>query len=985
MESFFKLFDHDILKRYQNEIRHIFSMLTYKQELIIAVNVNALVEQVDEYSHLLSNSYGLSQQNTLYFLTGYKVKDLENFTLESLIVNREVDRLEPLYCIDSCDVFMIIDDKHFTVIKRLSSFNKDASLSEVISKLRSTYRSGRRRLVELFLRSSDRVDTNSFFSSVRDFMLRTNRLTQKQVEAVFKSMSLWDIQPLFFPYLEYYRKDKRPCNGKPRRSIQMISVDEKNLIPTEQFKPYQYSFKYFNPVQSKALQYLDDDCNLVVSAATSSGKTILAELFMWKTLQSGKRVLYVSPMKALTAEKYSDWSKKFNVPTVLATSDFTDSDKDLTTALVQSKIICMTSEMLDSKSRKYQQHKLWMQDVGLVIIDEAHIIGTPSRGLATEVGIIRFLSYHPEARVIFLSATAPNVLDFSDWLEALTRRKTVCIKSDWRPVPVELEVTEPDSIPEEVIRLIDKYPNDKFLIFVGTKAQGRNLLKKIRQYLTLKKIADNKVKFHSADLSLQQRKEIESSFKEGNLQYLVSTSTLAWGVNLPARHVIVAGTMRTDADPISTADIIQMAGRAGRLGLDEKGYVHILKSTGDVRDDDELITAPPVTSQLAIEVNTSVQSLVRTLIAIVDSVRPDLTGSFIEALQHTDPKNRSELMALNQLLCQILFRVKPKPVISGDIFEVDDYSFYRTVVLSEIATGSVHNLVDLLMFLSKSLAHFQGFEVDLVFLIKILFDLRLMDTLKVRGQRIIATDIGRVVTNYYILIEDALQLISNMKFLVNHFDDETFSLMPPQYIAWLFAMIPSKLLDLQSPMYVDKRARTQKDKQIFRTTSGKKELFYNPTFVRKLYNKYQLYDLEYTIHKQTVPRTFPNFQVFYHHLLGRDLSDMRSDVRIRGQMLLADMDRFGLALVKINRLLNFTTTENVVNIIKRLQYGIPPELIPLVSIKNIGRTRAKLLYEAGIKSVRDLFKHKDKLPEILGQRVATEVLRHLDVDANKSS
>jgi len=362
------------------------------------------------------------------------------------------------------------------------------------------------------------------------------------------------------------------------------------LIPTSGY-PYPYPFDYFNPVQSEVYSHKDNSNNMIVSASTSAGKTIAAELLMDSTLHKDQRIIYLSPLKTLTEEKYAEWQKRYPEETIaIMTGDYLLSTEKMD-ELLASRIVVMTSEMMDSRTRKFESERnQWMQEVGLVVVDESHIL-TNSRGDAVETGIMRFTQHCPQARILFLSATMPNCDELGDWLTSLNGKNTDLIQSDWRPVKLEIhaaEYTEETNHngwieywPTEfkkiqmAVDLVLSKPEEKFLVFVHSKKTGRYLLNRLDEH-------NVNVSYHNADLDRRERMRIEKSFKDRNngIRVLVSTSTNAWGVNLPARNVVIVGVHR-GLEIVDELDIIQMAGRAGRYNIDTEGHVYLIVPAGE--------------------------------------------------------------------------------------------------------------------------------------------------------------------------------------------------------------------------------------------------------------------------------------------------------------------------------------------------------------------------------------------------------------------
>ena len=326
--------------------------------------------------------------------------------------------------------------------------------------------------------------------------------------------------------------------------------------------PFGHDKLVYNPLQLETAKYVDEDCNLVVMASTSSGKTIVGEQYIGPALKAGKKAIYLSPLKALTNEKLEDWQDKVK-ETIAITSDHT--------AVVNpasGKLILMTTEALDSKTRGRQN---WLSDVGVLVSDESHLLASSGRGDAFEIGLTRFADINPEARIVFLSATIPNAQELADWLTALNGKPTRVVDTKWRPV---VQTHKLYTLPNGHMQMIDKavsliaglrreYRGKQFLIFVHTVSMGQTISKRLR------------CPFHYSKVPLDERHKLENAFKAKTINTLVSTSTLAYGMNLPADIGVIVAAHR-GPNMVEIADIKQEAGRIGRYGLSEEGKVFYL-------------------------------------------------------------------------------------------------------------------------------------------------------------------------------------------------------------------------------------------------------------------------------------------------------------------------------------------------------------------------------------------------------------------------
>jgi replicative superfamily II helicase len=355
-------------------------------------------------------------------------------------------------------------------------------------------------------------------------------------------------------------------------------IGNEPLLETKIFQWGNFPMERFNPIQSKLLEFVSGDNNVVVEAKTSTGKTVMGEMFMWKVLQEGRKIIYTSPLKALTREKWDSWSKRFGdkgFKIAIVTGDYRLTDKRIK-ELNEANIILCTSEMLDHRTRNMASEKSeWLAKAGLLIVDEVQMVGMKDRGDKLEAGLMRFTSINPKCRLILLSGTMPNSGEISGWIRDLNGKDTILVKSAWRPIKLNMKYEgyndsgsyyeAKSSMLETVINEVKKHGDDKILVFVHSKADGRKIM-------TMLEELGYSVEFHNADLDADERINIEESFKRkvGGVRIIIATSTLAYGLNLPARVVIIAG-MHRGIEEVSELDIVQMCGRSGRMGIDTEG------------------------------------------------------------------------------------------------------------------------------------------------------------------------------------------------------------------------------------------------------------------------------------------------------------------------------------------------------------------------------------------------------------------------------
>jgi replicative superfamily II helicase len=397
----------------------------------------------------------------------------------------------------------------------------------------------------------------------------------------------------------------------------MMEVAE--AVPDPEFVEV-FPFEEFNEMQEEVVGALvETDENVVASAPTASGKTALAELAICRTLQDGGTALFVAPMRALTNEKESEWERfeelGYSVYVVTGERDLNPRRAE------RADILVMTPEKADSATRKHDSRRYaFIREVDCCVIDEVHLLDSEKRGSVLEVTVSR-LRRLCDPRVVALSATMPNVTDVANWLDAPSET-TFQFGDDYRPVDlhsgVETYTHGDNSFADKYRRLYraldlaEPHIRDEgqALVFVSSRQDTVQAAKKARDEVaerdvpmgargdydfhnaaddlqndTLRKSVLDGVAFHHAGLSKGDKDKVEEWFKQGKIQLLFSTSTLAWGVNLPARCVVLRDTKLHDPlegeVDMSPLDILQMLGRAGRPEYDDVGYGWVISDRAE--------------------------------------------------------------------------------------------------------------------------------------------------------------------------------------------------------------------------------------------------------------------------------------------------------------------------------------------------------------------------------------------------------------------
>ncbi len=379
-------------------------------------------------------------------------------------------------------------------------------------------------------------------------------------------------------------------------------------LPPEAIELYaSRGYRELYPPQAEAVERgLLDGKSMLLAMPTASGKTLLAELAMLRAALAGQRSLYIVPLRALASEKYDSFQKfkELGVAVGISTGDLDKKDE----RLGRNQIIIATSEKADSLMRNGAS---WVRDLSVLVVDEIHLLNDPGRGPTLEMTITKLRRCNPALQIIGLSATVANSREIASWLGA----DMVC--SDWRPIQLregiicnERLVFSDGEAPlaggkdESAALVRDTLAQSaQILIFENSRKNAEAAASRLSALLVpdeatrelssrilasgesetavrLASCVSHGVAFHHAGLLPEQRRLVEQGFRESRIKVIASTPTLAAGLNLPARRVLIRSYKRYEYGrgmaPIPVIEYRQMAGRAGRPGLDPYGESFLL-------------------------------------------------------------------------------------------------------------------------------------------------------------------------------------------------------------------------------------------------------------------------------------------------------------------------------------------------------------------------------------------------------------------------
>ncbi|MDG5814945.1 DEAD/DEAH box helicase [Chitinispirillales bacterium ANBcel5] len=376
-----------------------------------------------------------------------------------------------------------------------------------------------------------------------------------------------------------------------------------------------------DPFQTDAVEAIDRGESVIVAAPTGCGKTLIAEYAVEKSINEGKKAIYTAPIKALSNQKYRDFRSRFGEEIVgIHTGDVTINP--------DARLLIMTTEIFRNLILEESPR---LMGIYYVIFDEIHYLDDPERGTVWEESII----LAPKAiRFMCLSATVPNIKELGSWMSTVRDTNFALIEEKTRPVPLKHSFFHPKFGIMSIRSIKRKYRKDPVIRkkFLRRKPSSRRIVqyvleqdrmpalyfcfkrraceynaelhmrlkllnaqelqearemidKLVVQYKLedyerlgyLKEMWESGCAFHHAGILPAAKEIVERLFTAGYIKLLFCTETFALGVNMPARSVIFDELEKFDGvdfNYLMTREYNQMAGRAGRRGMDSVGYVY---------------------------------------------------------------------------------------------------------------------------------------------------------------------------------------------------------------------------------------------------------------------------------------------------------------------------------------------------------------------------------------------------------------------------
>jgi helicase len=685
------------------------------------------------------------------------------------------------------------------------------------------------------------------------------------------------------------------------------------------------------PPQAAAIKAgLLEGKNIVAAIPTASGKTLLAEFAMLKSiLNGGGKALYIVPLRALASEKY-DRFKSFEaikkssgsgVSAAIATGDYDSPDSWLR----NFDIIVATSEKVDSLLRN---KAYWMEEITVVVADEIHLIDSPDRGPTLEIVLAKLMRMNPKLQMVALSATIGNANEVAKWLNA------ELVVSDWRPIELKEGVFFGNAINfassqreikekfrDSAISLVcdTLIEGGQCLVFESSRKNSEGMASRIGTAIsellsqetkeklktiaaevretsevdTTRKLAlciENGSAFHHAGLISEQRKLIENGFRTGIIKVIAATPTLAAGLNLPARRVVIKGYRRYDANfgmtPIPVLEYKQMAGRAGRPGLDPYGESVLVAKTYD-----------------------------------------ELEGLMKQYILADVERIWSKLSNENAL---------------------------RTHILSTIATGFARSMEELLEFMGATFYSYQQTPWSLKAIIEKIIGFLVEKKMIVDKEGLFPTRLGELVSRLYIDPLSASMIIGGMEKMEN----KNIRYTELTLLHLVCATPDMRPLYLRSNDYEWLSDVVMEHHMEFVNIPEQFKVDYE-WFLSEVKTACVMLEWINEKKEEDIVKKF-----------GIGEGDIRA-LAETSLWLVHSMAEIGTFQKRASAL-------KARQLVQRVEYGASPELLDLIQIRGIGRVRARKLYNAGFRDMEALRAADQKeIAKIIGTKVATKVLKQI--------
>jgi replicative superfamily II helicase len=707
--------------------------------------------------------------------------------------------------------------------------------------------------------------------------------------------------------------------------------------------------------------------NFVYSLPTSGGKTLVAEIMLLRCLiLRQKTALFVLPFVSVAEEKFAalqPFGEHFGFPV----DGYYGTNGRFPLPKAPGIYVCTIEKANSLFNHLCEEGRT--AEVGLVVVDELHMVGEPRRGATLELFLTKVMTVNPsDTQIVGMSATVPNLEVLADWLQA------VCYICDYRPVPLkqyavcegvvlENGVTNVSSLPspndhDALLHLVSEFPESSSLVFCASRQQTVDTAKQIVKGLArlyqwsrkrnaeqlledLRSIGHNEfsplsetmpfgVAFHHGGLLMEERALIERAYRAKQVTILCCTSTLAAGVNLPARRVIFK-TPYVGRDFLTKSRYLQMCGRAGRAGLDAFGESFLILKRRDRAKGHELIrqdTEP--TRSVLLDGPEGEQGLSRSLL---ECCAVNVFGSL-----------RTAMFFAKKLLCNTEVNPTSNPgwnsIFEGKVLRAIG-ALQEIAFISVAPATSDHTPTSTAPF---NISHFlqQG-----------MYEAESTPALKLQP-----TPFGQSSVRSCFSLEEALLV----KHELSSLQEEGLILCDDLHTCYFLTPVREVPDSIDWAVYQRLLSRLSTPRQRIAERLGVDEYFVDqcamglmtPTPAPSASASSLLSSHEMDLRK----RLFTTRRFYVALMLSDLLNEMAmQDVEAkytvnRGQLqsLLKSASMFSVSITAFCNAMGWFSLEAVLSsFVKRLGYGVRPDIVPLMEIQGVQPPRARALWNAGFR------------------------------------
>ena len=453
----------------------------------------------------------------------------------------------------------------------------------------------------------------------------------------------------------------------------------------------------YDRFQQEAIDYINQGYSVIVSAPTGAGKTAIAEHVIEACLQKNTGVIYTAPIKALSNQKFRDFQSQYQDRIGILTGDVSINPG--------APVLIMTTEIFRNK---ILDEPASLKPYSWIIFDEIHYLDNPERGTVWEESLI-FLPEH--MKIVGLSATIPNIKQLAAWIESIHKRPFKTVIEEKRPVPLHFAFQCQNEVVDKIERLrrlrfgrpnklstLTNYLREKdglpciYFVFGRRRAEdlafellGFNFLSpkektQITQLFndlcqrfdlshertaqTLYPLVQRGIAYHHAGMLPTLKEVVERLFTSRLLKVIFTTETFALGINMPSRSVIFDELRKfygRYVRTLKTRDFYQMAGRAGRRGIDKEGFVYSRINPNRINIEE----VKRIIYGRAEEVRSQLNTSYATILNLYEKYQEDLFKIYPLSLHYFQSRKHEQIEAVRLIEAKLKL-LKEWNYISGD-------------------------------------------------------------------------------------------------------------------------------------------------------------------------------------------------------------------------------------------------------------------------------------------------------------------------------